>query len=148
MPIVNAAIRGEAVSREWLKSYREALAQYHLHPEPKFHNGNYLDTGFTHRRHVVAAGVVQIGKEANRWEEQFYLGEDPEAQIEYGAAPEDTQRVLGSVLRACQGLKVRELARASGVSLGEVSNVLRGVGNPNRAIVSKIQAAAMTLRSG
>jgi len=40
------------------------------------------------RRHVHIAGVRYIGKEANRWEEQFYLGYDPETQIEYDGGPE------------------------------------------------------------
>jgi hypothetical protein len=65
-----------------LKTYAEALAQYHLHCESKFRRGEYLDRGATARRSVHVAGVRYIGKEANRWEEQFHLGY-PEAQIEY-----------------------------------------------------------------
>jgi hypothetical protein len=37
----------------------------------------------TIRRRVRVAGVRYIGKEANRWEEQLYLGVDSEAQIEH-----------------------------------------------------------------
>lgn len=108
----------------------------------KFHGGRYLDRGELSRRHVVAAGIVRMGKEANRWEEQFYVGEDPDAQIEYGAAPEDLERLRGSVLRACKGLKVRELSRSSGVSLGEVSNVLRGRRHPTRETLVKLLSGA------
>ncbi len=44
---------GEPVDATHLQTYRgsQALAQYHLHPEPKFHNANYCDAGVT-RRHV------------------------------------------------------------------------------------------------
>jgi hypothetical protein len=35
---------GEPVSSERLKSYQEALAQYLIHPEAKFRNGDYLDS--------------------------------------------------------------------------------------------------------
>lgn len=48
-----------------LKPYAEAVAQYHLSPEGKFENGQYLDRGRTERRHIVATGFVWIGKEAN-----------------------------------------------------------------------------------
>jgi hypothetical protein len=59
---------GEPVPSEHLKTYQEALVQYHLHPEAKFHNGDYLDSGVASRRHIVATAVEHIGKEANRWE--------------------------------------------------------------------------------
>lgn len=93
---------GIPVARERLQIYREAVAQYHLHPEAKFGTGDYTDSGFTTRRHITVKGIEHVGKEANRWEEQFYLGKNPEAQIVYGTAPEDDQRLRGSVLRECQ----------------------------------------------
>jgi hypothetical protein len=67
---------GEPVPAEQLKSYEEyeeALAQYYLHPEAKFHNGDYWDHGATRRRHILALATEYIGKEANRWEEQLHL---------------------------------------------------------------------------
>ena len=80
-------LTGAPVSRETLKTYRQTLSQYHLHPETKFANGDYLDVGRTERRHIQVVAIDRIGKEANRWEEQLYLGEDPEAQIVYGTDP-------------------------------------------------------------
>lgn len=44
----------------------------------------------------MSSGCGFIGKEADRWEEQFYLGLDPEAQIKYGRC-----EVSGEQLRAC-----------------------------------------------
>ncbi len=87
---------GEPVPPEQLKSYQEALAQYHLHPEAKFHNGDYLDCGVTQRRHIRAMVTEYIGKEANRWEEQLHLGLDLDAQTEYGLPPEERERALGA----------------------------------------------------
>jgi hypothetical protein len=55
--------------------------------EAKFENGDYFDRGPTHRRHGQATQINYIGKEANRWEEQFFLGMDEDAAIEYGADP-------------------------------------------------------------
>jgi len=58
-----------------------------LRPEAKFENGDYCDRGPTRRRHVQATQINYIGKEANRWEEQFFLSMDEDAVIEYGVDP-------------------------------------------------------------
>ena len=96
------------MSSDRLKTYAEALSDYHLHPEPKFLNGDYTDRGPTERRHVHVAGVRRIGKEADRWEEQFNLGHDPETQIEYGTDEESAQRVHTPICEAA-----REYTRSS-----------------------------------
>jgi hypothetical protein len=116
---------GELVPRDYLKSYQEALAQYHLHPEAKFLDGDYVDNGVTRRRHIFATAVEHIGKEANRWEEQFHLGCDSDAQTEYGTAPEDQERILDVVRRAGEKFGQRALAKSAHVSLREVSTLFR-----------------------
>ncbi len=68
---------GHPVRANQLKTYAEALAQYHLHPEDKFLGGDYWDEGRTDRRHVISIAVRLIGKEANRWEEQSVIVEGP-----------------------------------------------------------------------
>lgn len=67
---------GNPVPAQHVKSFAEVLALYHLHPEAKFLNADYTDCGETLRHHVLVDGLHHIGKEANRWEEQVYLGED------------------------------------------------------------------------
>ena len=105
----------DTVSSEELKTYREALSQYHLSPESKFLNGDFTDRGRTERRHVQFAAVVHIGKEANKWEEQFYTGFDEEAQIEYGA--DASGEALDQRIRVtCEELGKREAARRLDVS--------------------------------
>jgi hypothetical protein len=76
---------GRVIRLEELKTYADALQQYHVHPEAKFLNGDFLDRGTTERRHVfVRVEEIQlIGKEANRWEEQFFVGLDDEAPVTY-----------------------------------------------------------------
>lgn len=69
-------LTGERVNREQLKTYAEALGQYHLSPEDKFLNGQFLDRGRTERRHVIATEFVLIGKEANQVGESG--GADPD----------------------------------------------------------------------
>ena len=128
---------GAMVGPDWLETYAETLAQYHLHPEAKFGNGDYTDIGFTTRRRIVVSQekgdeILHIGKEANRWEEQFYLGADPEAQIIYGTPPEDDERLRGSVLKGIRQFGVRKVSRESGVSVGTVSEIKCGKGKPKR----------------
>jgi hypothetical protein len=137
---------GEPVAPELLPTYRQALAQYHLHPEGKFLNGDFIDSGLTSRRHIEVCDIEHVGKEAERWEEQFYLGLDPEAQIVYGDAPEAHRVRLNELIRAGERFGRRRLARASGVSLGEVSMLLRGLRMPDAVTVPKLAAGIERLR--
>ena len=60
---------GESIPVEFLKTYAECLAQYHISPEAKFTNSDYMDSGRTERRHVIASNLRLIGKEGNRLDE-------------------------------------------------------------------------------
>jgi hypothetical protein len=80
----------------------------------------------TTRRHILATEIKHIGKEANLWEEQFYLGEIPEAQIVYGVSVLEGERMTEETLTACRTLGVRTLACAYGLSAGAVSMVQSG----------------------
>ena len=128
----------EPVPVSALKSFKQVIAQYHLHPESKFLNGDYLDRGITRRRHVHAASIRNIGKEANEWEEQFYLGFDEDEQIDYGFAPKGSKeflRQLSAEVRAVGGQ--RWLAIESGVSRRTVSRLMKGR-KVRGAVVAKI----------
>src|SRR5262249_28618990 len=76
---------GKPVPRNMLASYRDELAQYHLHPDSKFLHAEYRDQGLTGRKHVQVRDVSYIGKEADHLEEQLDLGFDPDAVIHYDA---------------------------------------------------------------
>jgi hypothetical protein len=80
-------ISGDPISSEALKTYAEALAQYHIQPESKFLNGDYWDQGTTKRRHIGAGHIVHIGKESNDWQRQAVLGLNPDSIVEYGVSP-------------------------------------------------------------
>lgn len=133
---------GKSISKEQLKTYAQCLAQYHLHPEDKFHNADYLDRGIVQRRHIQVEAIKYIGKEANRWEEQLYLGENPEAQIEYGVSPELKERIRGTTLNLCRSFGLAKLARQAGLSVGDVSDILSGKRNPRVEIWLKLMRAA------
>jgi hypothetical protein len=57
---------GSPVSVSDLRTFQQALRNYHLSPENKFENGDFLNRGETTRRHILATEVRLIGKEANR----------------------------------------------------------------------------------
>ncbi|MBD3677970.1 MAG: hypothetical protein HUJ27_06145 [Rhodobacteraceae bacterium] len=59
-------ITGASVNVNQLKTYAEALAQFHMSTEDKFENGDFMDRGPTRRRHVFVETVGLIGKEANK----------------------------------------------------------------------------------
>ncbi|MGA3062890.1 MAG: hypothetical protein ABSD90_06640 [Methylocystis sp.] len=115
---------GEAIPAEQLKTYVQALAQYHLRPEAKFENGDYFDSGPTRRRHVHATQINYIGKEANRWEEQFFLGMDEDAAIEYGADPNTAAALFGELGNAIGKLGKQQVASLIGVSRNTLAQIL------------------------
>jgi hypothetical protein len=136
-----------AVSATAIKTYREALAQYHLSLESKFHNGDFLGRARTERRHIRASTIVHIGKEANKWEGQFYLGLDIDSQIEYGATLDDGS--LDERIRfMCEELGEREAARKLGVSRMTFRKALsQGCGCLTRLIRERIAHKGGALRA-
>ena len=117
---------GKRILRRSLETYHELLNQYHLHPEAKFQNGDYSDCGFTERRQVVAVGIEHIGKEANRLEEQWFLGSDDDAHISYGFTDDYFTAFREDLVRGCEQYGLNQLARVSNASARHISRILRG----------------------
>ncbi len=74
---------GDSIDPKLLKTYAEALAQFHLSAEDKFENGDFFDTGQTKRRHVTATSIGLIGKEANKVGASGEGDPTSKAQIEF-----------------------------------------------------------------
>jgi hypothetical protein len=129
---------GNAVKANTLATYAEALAQYHLRSETKFLNGDFNDRGRTERRHVVALQILHIGKEANKWEEQYFLGPDDDAEIEYGVG--QTADALSTRLRVlCHELGEREASRKLRISRTALRRATRlGAEAMSRAMSSRL----------
>jgi hypothetical protein len=130
---------GKAVRANTLATYAEALAQYHLRPEAKFLNGDFFDRGRTERRHIIAVQILHIGKEANRWEEQYFLGPDDDAEIEYGVG--QTADALDLSLRKlCRELGEREAARKLEISRTALRRAMKlGAEAMSRAIRGRLR---------
>jgi hypothetical protein len=134
---------GEPIEVEKLKTYQESLAQYHLHPETKFLNGNYLDRGKTERRHIVVQSIQYIGKEANKWEEQVFTGLDSSAQIVYGSSKES----LNSVVQAIKKFGIKRMAEAAKLSVRHVHNIYNRKSIANEKTLAKLLLAMGVLNN-
>lgn len=117
---------GEPLSPNRLKSVKQAIAQYHVHPEVKFRNGDHINIGMTERRHVSAICTQLIGKEANKWEVQLFIGIDEEASAVYGAAPEDVEPLICKLRELIDAHGQKAVAKRVGVSDRHLRRILDG----------------------
>jgi histone H3/H4 len=89
--------------------------------------------------------VECIGKEANRWEEQAYLGEDETAQIVYGVDPEAAQKAVERLREELRKYPVRKVAREAGVATRTIQKVRNGTPGVRQSTVGRIQGAVERL---
>jgi transcriptional regulator with XRE-family HTH domain len=138
----------QPISADRLKTYAQALSNYHLRPESKFDNADFYDRGLTRRRHVRTLRVEYIGKESNRWEEQYYLGVDEGADIAYGSNPSAPSGHLPQLKSFVGEFGERVVARQIGISRNTLRQILSG-GNrsPSRRMLRQIAAATHALRA-
>jgi hypothetical protein len=74
-------------------------------------------------------------------EEQFYLGADPEAQVDYGVAEGQLVAYAAEVRCRARQFGVRELGREASVSVGTLSSFVRGKATPSLRILRAIDRA-------
>jgi transposase-like protein len=136
----------QPISADRLKTYAQALSSYHLRPESKFENADFYDRGPTRRRHVRVVRVEFIGKESNRWEEQYYLGLDEGADIPYGPNPEAPSTHAAELKSLVEEFGERAVTRQINVSRNTLRRILSG-GNrsPSRRMLRQIAAATHAL---
>jgi hypothetical protein len=116
---------GKAVSPDTLKTYRQALAQYHLSPEMKFENGDCFDRGRTVRRHIHVTSLTHIGKEANRWEQQLYIGLDSNLIVEYLLPIDGIEGLREWIIERLKERGERGVAAELGISRSSLRRALR-----------------------
>lgn len=147
--IANAFDRdsGKPVPASRLKTNRRVLGSYHLHPEAKFAKGDWNDFGPTKRRVIQITGIHHIGKEAHRWEEEFFLGHAPGTRIEFGTAPSDQRRARAEVSQVAQEFGRSTVARVAGISRQHLTAWLAGQANISQRQLAKLQRAVTALRA-
>ena len=134
---------GEAVPASSLKSYADALAQYHMQPESKFLNADYFDRGMTLRRHVEMTSTQHIGKESHDWERQAVLGISSDAELDYGISQGDRVELAERLKKFIgQVGKVK-----AGTALGTTPVRLHAIlgGEESSAITGLLQSVAARL---
>jgi plasmid maintenance system antidote protein VapI len=71
---------------------------------------------------VQATQINYIGKEANRWEEQFFLGMDEDAAIDYGADPRAA--LFDELTLAISKFGKQQMAACIGISRNSLTKIL------------------------
>lgn len=117
-------ITGKMIPASDLQTYREAIAQYHLHPESKFLNGDYVDRGTTNRRHIRATAIRYIGKEANEIDRQQVLGADSELDPEYGLSAHSVAQIGVALNELVQLVGKADAAKALRIPRGRLAAIL------------------------
>jgi len=116
---------GQLIAFGQLKTCKQMLAQYHLQPESKFLNGQFLDHGTTRRRHIHSMAFIQIGKEANELDRQMYLGSEGDLNPDYGLSLSDISRLEEHLHYVIKVLGRRKVADALGVNPQVLATVVR-----------------------
>jgi hypothetical protein len=126
IPKIRDRVSGEPIEQKWLRTYAEALRGYHRHPETKFLHADAIDFGPTQRRHVFAETIEDIGKEADKWDEDEPLSADDEFTVSYGISVADRKRMLAVIKSVSKRQLARSklkgwcLARRAPVSIGRI----------------------------
>ena len=129
-----------------LKTYANALSQYHLSPESKFLNADYDDRGTTIRRHVRMIETRHIGKESHDWERQAIIGLSADSEIEYGIAAGERGEFVEKLRAFISECGERKAAVMLGLSVSRLKGFtsapdIRGSDGPARKIAAKLPAA-------
>ncbi len=120
-------VTGRPVNPDELEPYTEALADYPYRPEAKFRNGDAFETGRTERLYVNATEVRLIGKEADRWEEEYYLGlREGELAVDYGGDPAAGGQAFILLRNAIAAFGISNVSKATGVARGTLSKIEQG----------------------
>lgn len=147
--IANAFDRdsGKPVPASRLKTNRRVLGSYHLHPEAKFANGDWNDFGPTKRRVIQVTGIHHIGKEAHRWEEEFFLGHAPDTRLEFGIAPSDQREARAEISQVAKEFGRSTVARMACMSRQHVAAWFAGKTTMSQVRLVKLQNVAASLRA-
>ena len=134
---------GEAVPASSLKSYADALAQYHMQPESKFLNADYFDRGMTIRRHVEMTSTQHIGKESHDWERQAVLGISSDAQLDYGISLGDRLKIVERLEKFVGQVGKVKSSKALGTTPARLHAILDG--EKSSAITGLLQSVSARL---
>jgi len=120
LPRIRDRVSGEPVERRWLRTYAEMLRGYHRHPETKFLHGEAMDSGPTQRRHVLVETIEDIGKEADKWDDEEPIAAEDEFTVSYGISETDREKMLAVM----HSVSKRKLEKAAHISMRSIPTTL------------------------
>jgi hypothetical protein len=119
-------VTGEPISSDQLQTYAETLFNYPHRQESKFQNGGPFQRGLTQPRHVVAGEVHYIGKEADRWEEDFLIGTGFDPITQFGRNPDDDTDLFDAIREAARIHGQKPVSDATGLARGSIRRICEG----------------------
>jgi len=119
-------ITGESVSKDQLLTYAEMLFNYPIRQEAKFENGGPFQRGPTEPRHVLASEVHYIGKEADRWQEDFLVGAGFDPTTQFGRNPNEDSGLFDAIREAARIHGQKPVADATGLARGSIRRICEG----------------------
>jgi len=136
---------GELISSDLLQTYEDALKRYPYKQESKFLNGEAFDRGTTEPRHVIASDVHYIGKEADRWEEDFLIGLGFEPMTKFGSHPRAAVQLYTEIRMAVRIHRAKPVADATGLARSLVDKISAGIFVHTKVPHDQIQAGLRRL---
>lgn len=119
-------VTGEPISCDQLQTYAEMLFNYPHRQESKFHNGGPFQRGLTRPRHVVAGETHYIGKEADRWEEDFLIGTGFDPTTQFGRNPNDDEDLFDAIREAARIHGQKAVSDATRLARGSIRRICAG----------------------
>jgi hypothetical protein len=117
------------------------LRGYHRHPETKFLHGEAKDSGPTQRKHILVGTIEDIGKEADKWDEDEPVGADDDFTVSYGLSVDDRKRMV-DVIRS---VSKRQLSSAAKISTRAIPATLEAANEMADAKLRRMFAEANVL---
>lgn len=127
------------LQRDELKTYVSMLQDYDIHPESKFLGGGYLESGTLQRRHILVNKVIIIGKESNKLEKRYYLGDTCETDnVVFGEHTDDTELAYVQFVNSIKGIPCKVLARYSMLSDTAIRGIIHGTTRARGTTLAKV----------
>ncbi|MDX3458949.1 hypothetical protein PV396_44730 [Streptomyces sp. ME02-8801-2C] len=135
-----------------VKSYRDVVSRYAIHPEIKFSdaNGNIcgeFTRGILHRHHVEIVTFEHHGKEANLLEERDtgMILDGMESITNYSSGENDFSEFAAPILKTFTQKKLAQMVKDLGVSISvkRLGDVLRGNSEPRDSLRNALLRVAV-----
>jgi len=119
-------VTGRPIDPSELQTYTDALFNYPNKQESKFRNAEAFQRGVTEPRHIIAGEIHYIGKEADRWEEDFLIGLGYEPMTKFGLSPYEASELYTRIRAAARIYGQKPVADATGLARGSIAKICDG----------------------